>query len=127
VKECSKKEQLKKNFDQRHKAQPLTLLQEGATVWILDHNCVGKVINKVGPCSYQVETKLGMLRCNCHHLITLPDKAAGVDTDIDVIPDLPNSSHSITNGEPEPPPQHRAIYTTSGRVSRPPNHFIPDD
>jgi len=32
VKECSKKEQLKENFDQRHKAQPLTLLQEGATV-----------------------------------------------------------------------------------------------
>ena len=127
VKECSKKDQLKKNFDQRHKAQPLTLLQEGAAVWIPDHNCMGKVINKVGPRSYQVETKFGTLRRNRRHLIALPGKPAGVDTDIDVIPDLPNSSHSITNSEPEPPPQHRIIHTRSGRVSRPPKRFIPDD
>ena len=32
VKECDKKEQLKKNSDQRHKARILTPLQEGATL-----------------------------------------------------------------------------------------------
>ena len=49
MKECNKKEQLKKDFDQRHKAQTLTPLQGGVAVWISDHNYVGKVINKVGP------------------------------------------------------------------------------
>jgi len=86
------------------------------------------VINKVGPRahSYQVETKFDTLRCNCHHLIALPDKPADIDTDIDVIPDLPNNSHSITNSQPEPPPQCREVHTRSGRISRPPNCFIPD-
>ena len=129
ARECSKKEQLMKNFDLRHKAQTLTPLQEGAAVWIPDHNCVGKVINNVGPRSYQVETKFGTLRRNRHHLIALPNNPAGIDTDIDVIPDLPNSSLTTTNREPEPLPQstRRAVYTRSGRVSRPPNRFIPDN
>ena len=56
--ECNRKEQLKKNFDQRHKATTLTPLQEGVTVWIPDHNCKGKVINKLGTRSYQVKQSL---------------------------------------------------------------------
>ena len=85
--EYSRREQLKKNFDQRHKAKTLTPLREGVTVWIPDHNCMGKVINKVGPRSYQVKTKFGLLRRNrCH--IALPDESANLDDEIDVIPDL---------------------------------------
>ena len=122
-KECNRKEQLKKNFDQRHKAKTLTPLQEGAAVWIPDHNSVGKVISKVGPCSYLVETKFGSLRCNRCHLIALPNKSARVEEDIDIIPDLPSSSNTVTDGEPEPTPQptRRVVYTRSGRASRPPN------
>ena len=36
--EDSRREQLKKNFDQRHKAKTLTPLREGVTVWMPDHN-----------------------------------------------------------------------------------------
>ena len=96
---------------------------------ISDHKCVGKVINEVGPHAYQVETKTGILRHNCHHLIALPDNPAGIKMDIDVIPDLPDSSHTTTNDGPEPPtqPSRRVVYTRSGRVSRPPNRFKLDN
>ena len=90
---------------------------------------MGKVINKVGPRSYQVETKSGTLRRNRCHLIALPDNPADVETDIDVIPDLPDSSHTTTSGRQDSPPQpaRRVVYTRSGKVSRPPNRFIPDN
>ena len=128
TKEHVQKEQLKKNFDQRHKAKLLTPLQEGETVWISDHKCVGKVTGKVGPRSYQVETRFGSLRRNRRHLITLPKESARVEEDIDMIPDLPSSNNAATNSLPEPHPQptHRVVYTRSGRASRPPNRFIPD-
>ena len=102
MKEHVRKEQLKKNFDQRHEAKLLTPLQEGETVWISDHNCVGKVTGKVGPHSYQVETRFGSLRCNRCHLITLPKESARVEEDIDMIPDLPSSNNAATNSPPEP-------------------------
>ena len=101
MKEHVRKEQLKKNFDQRHEAKLLTPLQEGETVWISDHNCVGKVTGKVGPRSYQVETRFGSLRCNRCHLITLPKESARVEEDIDMIPDLPSSNNAATNSPPE--------------------------
>ena len=76
-----------------------------------------------------METKTRTLRRSCRHLIALPDNPAGVEMDIDVIPDLPYSSHTTTGVGPEPPtqPSRRVVYTRSGRVSRPPNCFIPDN
>ena len=127
--ECNRKEQLKKNFDQRHKAKILTPLQEGVTVWIPDHNCKGKVINEVGPRSYQVKTKFGSLRRNRCHIIALPDEPANVDEEVDIVPDLPSSSDTVTNNERQPEPSlqptRRVIYTRSGRASKPLNRFMP--
>ena len=49
---------------------------------IPDHNSVGKVISKVGPCASLVETKFGSLRRNRCHLIALRNESAKVDEDI---------------------------------------------
>ena len=123
---------MKKNFDQKHKAKTLTPLREGVTVWIPDHKCMGKVINKVGPRSYQVKTKFGSLRRNCCHITALPDEPANVDDENDLVPDFPSmrSRDTVTNSESQLPflqPAHRVVYTKSGRASKPSDRLTPDN
>ena len=55
----------KKNFDNRHKAQPLKPLPPGATVYITDMDCTGTVIRpSKKPRSYLVDTPTTVVRRN---------------------------------------------------------------
>ena len=129
--QSSEKQQRKKqkqNFDSRHAAHVLTPLKEGMTVWIPDHNCSGKVVTQAGPRSYQVKTSLGVLRRNRRHLIFSPNEQYNNEEDLDALPELSNSDSTRTHA-PEPPlrpTQDGTVYTRSGRVSRPPQRYIPD-
>ena len=119
------REQQKQNFDSRHAAHTLTQLREGMTVWIPDHKCSGEVISQAGPRSYLVKTSLGVLRRNRRHLIHSPNEQFTCEDDVDILPDLSNSSTAA----PESPLQTEhdgTVYTRSGRASRPPKRYTPD-
>ena len=119
------REQQKQNFDSRHAAHTLTQLREGMTVWIPDHKCSGEVISQAGPRSYLVKTSLSVLRRNRRHLIHSPNEQFTCEDDVDILPDLSNSSTAA----PESPLQTEhdgTVYTRSGRASRPPKRYTPD-
>ena len=63
----------KKNFDDRHKAQTLTPLPPGATVYVTDMDCTGTVIRpSKKPRSYLVNTPSTVVRRNRVQLKNIP-------------------------------------------------------
>ena len=60
-----------RDFDNHHLARDLPDLHVGNPVWIVDQKVEGKVIDTTGtPRSYVVESPIGHLRRNRHHLST---------------------------------------------------------
>ena len=128
--EKSQRNKQKQNFDSRHAAHSLIPLKEGITVWIPDHNCAGKVITQVRPQSYKVKTSSTVLRRNRRHLIASPNEQFDdKNTDLDSLPDVSNND-SVTIPTSEPtvqPTRDGTVYTHSGRASRPPKCYTPDN
>ena len=133
--ETTRREKQKENFDSRHKARNLPPLKKGDVVWIPSHKCTGKVITEVAPRSYTVQTSKGTLRRNRRQLIM---SSSTVSDNLDMIPDIPTSNESAIeppnvskqSSQPSLPPEPSAdgtIHTRSGRTSRPPQRYRPDD
>ena len=81
------------------------------TVWIPDHNCLGKVVTQVGTQSYQAKTSYGLLRCNCRHLIASLNEhfEDEINANLKSLPDLLNNNSSLA--WPDPLPRRGSIST----------------
>ena len=126
--EKQQRQKQKQNFDRHHAAHSLLPLKEGMIVWIPDHKCSGKVVSQVGPRSYKVLVPSGTLRRNRRHLIVSPNEQfANDDEDLDFIPDLSEDINLHAPQPPVPPTRSGTVLTRSGRASRPPNRYSPDN
>ena len=101
------KQRQKRNYDSRHKAKELPLLEPGDSVWIPDRESTGRV---VAPRSLVVETSDGPFRRNRQHLVPFPQ----TDTDC----------NSDQEGQSEPT-HHRETRSRAGRLPPPPLRFDP--
>lgn len=64
------KEAQKRDFDKRHNARELSVLQKGDNVWITDKREYGRLLDKADtPRSYVIQTSNGQIRRNRFHLI----------------------------------------------------------
>jgi len=98
-------------------------------VWIPDHKCSGRVVSQVGPHSYKVLVPSGTLRRNRRHLIVSPNEQFTIDEDLDLdfMPHLSEDINDHAPRLPEPPTRSGTVFTRSGRDSRPPQCYSPDD
>ena len=97
----------KQNYDRRHRAHDMPLLQQGDHVWVKDILERGTVMSNAGtPRSYIVETARGTLRRNRYHLsptpiapathTNLPEHAASAAVNTPVTPAIPCDSGQRT-------------------------------
>jgi hypothetical protein len=142
-KEKVSREHQKLNFDRRHKARPLKLLEPGQRVWISDMRIEGTVKQQIEPRSYLVTTAQGTIRRNRRHLkycrfqSNQDDTARYPDSDDEDIRERHDrepepDSIQMPDREPEsedvqmPEVESDGIQRTrSGRVSKRPNYLNP--
>ena len=97
----------KQNYDRRHRAHDMPLLQQGDHVWVKDTLERGTVVSNAStPRSYIVETPRGTLRRNRYHLsptpiapathTNLPEDAAPAAVNTPVTPAIPCDSGQRT-------------------------------
>ena len=63
---------MKSDFDIRHRAQTLPVLNTGDTVWLPNENTEASVKEKMGPRAYTVATLKGILQRNRSHIRAMP-------------------------------------------------------
>lgn len=81
------KDTQKRNFDKRHNARELSILEPGQNVWITDKREYGRVSEKSeSPRSYIIKTNNGTIRRNRFHLIPAFDIKSEDPFDPDTIP-----------------------------------------
>ena len=142
-KEKVSREHQKLNFDRRHKARPLKLLEPGQRVWISDIGIEGTVKQQIEPGSYLVTTAQGTIRRNRPHLKYYRFQSDQDDTarysdsdDEDIIGEMRDREpepDSIQTRTPDREPasgggqmESNGIQRTrSGRVSKRPNYLNP--
>ena len=142
-KEKVSREHQKLNFDRRHKARPLKLLEPGQRVWISDIGIEGTVKQQIEPRSYLVTTAQGTIRRNRRHLKYYrfqndqDDTARYPDSDDEDVGEMHDrepepDSIQMPDREPEsgdvqmPESESDGIQRTrSGRVSKRPNYLNP--
>ena len=82
---------MKSDFDTRHRAQMLPVLNTGDTVWLPNENTEASVMEKVGPRAYTVATLKGILQRNRSQIRAMPQ--------IELTEDNLDTSASDTNNE----------------------------
>lgn len=101
MREQSYRQKQKLNFDKRHRAHNMPILQPGDHVWVKDMQQRGTVVSKAEtPRSYIIETSGGNLRRNRYHLSHTPVGPAPHIT----LPDIPCENNTAeTVNEPVSP------------------------
>uniref|UniRef100_A0A8C9WWT4 Integrase catalytic domain-containing protein n=1 Tax=Sander lucioperca TaxID=283035 RepID=A0A8C9WWT4_SANLU len=91
----------KQNYDRRHRARNMPLLQQGDRVWVKDMLERGKVVSNAGtPRSYIIETPRGTLRRNRYHLSSTPT-APVTTTDVPEV--MPGNADPMAESTPVTP------------------------
>lgn len=123
---------MKLNFDARHSAKPLHVLQQGDQVWIKDRKETATVREKVHERSYLVDTQKSTFRRNRVQLNKLPKSetnsnqpTATTTTNKDPTRlEIPTTTQKAQEVNPSPNPQQQTLQTRSGRTIRKPDRLI---